>query len=147
MPRNAPEDSVLPATLKRARKAAGFSNANALLDAVNASGREAPSYSTYAQWESGKVTPRDDTLEPVVAYHRERGTWAEVEQESSDLAAAIRELTSELRDSREDRKSMQADIEGLKSLVGSLAAQLQLEQELTTRLARHVQLDSAGSAR
>lgn len=135
----------LPVTLKRARKAAGFSNAKDFLAAVKASGRKPPSYSTYAQWESGEVTPRDETLDPIVEYHREKQTWPE-DATDSDLASAIRELTAELRDAREDRKTMRDEVEGLKVLVGSLAAQLQLEQELTAPLARHVQLETAGSA-
>lgn len=134
----------LPVTLKRARKAAGFSNAKDFLAAVKASGRKAPSYSTYAQWESGEVKPRDETLEPIVDYHREKQTWPE-DATASDLASAIRELTIELRDAREDRKAMRDEVEGLKVLVGNLAAQLQSEQALTARLARHVQLETAGS--
>lgn len=136
----------LPLTLKRARRAAGFSNAKTFLAAVKASGHQAPSYSTYAQWESGEVTPRDATLEPIVAYHRDAKTWPE-EVHEADLAAAIRDLTQELRESREDRKTMQADIDGLQTLVGELAAQLQTERALTARIAQHVQLDSAESGR
>lgn len=135
---------TLPVTLKRARKAAGFSNAKDFLAAVKASGRKAPSYSTYAQWESGEVTPRDETLDPIVEYHREKTTWPE-ETTASDLASAIRELTIELRDAREDRRAMRDEVEGLKVLVGNLAAQLQTERALTARLAQHVQLETVGS--
>jgi transcriptional regulator with XRE-family HTH domain len=115
----------LPKVLKRARKAAGFSNAKDFLAAVKASGRKAPSYSTYAQWESGEVTPRDETLDPIIEYHREKKTWPE-EPTDSDLASAIRDLTRELREAREERTALAARVEEmdaiLKGLVGPAIA-------------------------
>lgn len=109
----------LPKALKRARKAAEFSNAKDFLAAVKASGRKAPSYSTYAQWESGEVTPRDETLEPIIEYHREKKTWPE-EATGSDLASAIRELTRELRESREERATLAARIEEMDEILRGL---------------------------
>jgi hypothetical protein len=58
--------------LIRAREAAGFTNAKAFLAAVKASQGKAPSYSSYAQWESGEVTPRTISLKPVWAFHETR---------------------------------------------------------------------------
>ena len=77
--------------LKRARKAAGFSNAKDFLADIKASGRRAPSYSTYAQWESGEVAPRENTIEPVIDYHRERKTWPD-DPPAPELATALRDL-------------------------------------------------------
>lgn len=138
--------SNLPLMLTSARRAAKFTNAKSFLAAVKESGRKAPSYSSYAQWESGVVKPRVHSLEPIIEFHRKLKTWPD-EQPENDLASAIRELTEELRGSREDRKVMRDEVEGLKTLVGNLAAQLQREQELTARLAKHVQLDSTESAK
>ncbi len=115
----------LPKALKRARKAAGFSNAKDFLAAIKASGRKAPSYSTYAQWESGEVTPRDETLDPIIEYHHEKKTWPE-EPTDSDLASAIRDLTRELREAREERATLADRVEEmdaiLKGLVGPTIA-------------------------
>ncbi len=111
----------LPKALKRARKAAGFSNAKDFLAAIKASGRKAPSYSTYAQWESGEVTPREETLDPIIAYHHEKKTWPE-EPTDSDLASAIRELTRELRDAREERATLATRVEEMDAILRSLVA-------------------------
>lgn len=42
------------------------------LAAVKASEGSAPSYSSYAQWESGSVTPRKTSLAPIRRYHAKR---------------------------------------------------------------------------
>lgn len=60
--------------LKRARKSAGYSNARAFLAAVKAAEGTAPSYSTYAQWESGEVGAREETLAPIRRFHAARQT-------------------------------------------------------------------------
>jgi len=137
---SAPSANDLPTALKRARKAAGFSNARAFLDALKAAEGTAPSYSTYAQWESGEVAPRDESLAPVRRYHEGRGTWFETEA-PPDLATALLALAAEMKASREERQVLRDQVEGLQTLVGSLAVQLQLEQALSARLARHVRLD------
>lgn len=40
---------------------------------LSALGEGAPNYSTYAQWESGRTTPKASSLEPVFRYWEERG--------------------------------------------------------------------------
>lgn len=104
----------LPQTLKRARKAAGFANAKAFLEAVRIENGSAPSYSSYAQWESGEVGPRDESLRPIVAFHEKRGTWAP-EQQAPDVAAALVMLAQELRALREERHELVARVEELEA--------------------------------
>lgn len=116
----APTTSALPVALKRARKAAGFSNAKAFLVALKDAEGSAPSYSTYAQWESGEVTPRDESLAPVRRYHEGRGTWVETEA-APDLATALLALAHELAALREERATMRAELDDLQALVGRLA--------------------------
>lgn len=111
----------LPLTLKRARRAAQFSNAKDFLAAVKASGRKAPSYSTYAQWESGEVAPRDETLVPIVEYHREKKTWPE-EPTGTDLATALMALATELAAAREERTAMAARVEEMDEVLRNLVA-------------------------
>lgn len=132
----------LPTALKRARKAAKFSNAKDFLVAVKASGRKAPSYSTYAQWESGEVTPRDETLGPIVEYHREKDTWPE-EATDADLASAIRELATELRLAREARELTEARLRAVEAELESLRAAPAAEESPAPPARPH----SAGSGR
>lgn len=73
---------------------------------------------------------------------------ADVARAIRDQTAVMQALVDELREARLDRDRLQRtedQVDGLKALVGSLAVQLQIEQALTARLARHVQLDPAGS--
>lgn len=109
----------LGTALKRARKAAGFSNAHAFLDAMKAAVGTAPSYSTYAQWESGEVNPRDESLAPVRAFHEARGTWVET-QAGPDLATALMALAGELRALREERAQLVARVDELESRLGAM---------------------------
>lgn len=109
-------DTDIPRTLKRARKAAGFSNAKAFLAAVKEAEGAAPSYSTYAQWESGEVEPRDETLAPVRRFHEARQTWTP-EESAPDLAAALVMLTQELRAAREERAAMRDRLDELEAMV------------------------------
>lgn len=64
----------LPATarwLRESRRAAKFSNAHKLLDAMTAAGYKAPSYGSYGQWESGTVIPREESLATLRAFYAE----------------------------------------------------------------------------
>lgn len=83
------DDDTLPRTLKRARKAAGFTNAKDFLAAVKDAEGSAPSYSTYAQWESGEVAPRDETIAAVRRFHEARGTWAPLSEASLQERAVV----------------------------------------------------------
>lgn len=107
--------------LKRARKAAGYSNAHKFLAAVKEDQGEAPSYSSYAQWESGEVGPRDGSLDPVEAFHRNRGTWTDVAP-APDLAAALMALAAELSALREERLGMVRRVDELEAQVAELVA-------------------------
>ena len=112
--------------LLRARKAAGYSNAQKFLAAVTESGRKAPSYSTYAQWESGKVRPREETLEPIIAFHRERDTWPESAAPTPNtelaLASAITLLVDELRETRKERDEIRERLEAVEAAIRLLNA-------------------------
>lgn len=142
-----------PATaqwLIRARDSQGWT-ADRFLEQLAEAGVKAPHRSNYAQWESGKVTPEPASLEPILAFYGELGveppSAAPAPEPAPDLATALLALARELEASRLDRQRMQGEIEGLQNLVGQLAAQLQLEQALSARIARHVQLETTGSAR
>lgn len=125
--------SNLPTMLKRARKAAGFSNAKSFLVAVKAAEGQAPSYSTYAQWESGQVVPRDDSLKPIRSFHEKAGSWP-AEPGRTDLAAAIMALTGELAALRAEREAWTRGVVAVlrsyeggqvpRELLDALAAQL-----------------------
>lgn len=112
----------LAAALKRARRAAGFTNAKAFLATVKASGRQVPSYSTYAQWESGKVKARDETLDPIIEYHREKKTWPK-DVTDSDLATALLALAEELREARKERTALTTKVERMQAILDVLAPQ------------------------
>lgn len=109
----------LGTALKRARKAARYSNAKNFLAAVKEAQGSAPSYSTYAQWESGEVQPRDESLAPIEAFHRERGTWVEPAG-APDLASALLALAGELAALREERHAMVRRVDELEAQVAEL---------------------------
>jgi hypothetical protein len=117
-----PNNVRLGRDLKRARKAAGYSNAHKFLAAVKAEQGSAPSYSSYAQWESGEVGPRDGSLDPVQKFHEAHKTWTP--SEVPDLATALLGLTRELQAWRLERQSMQDHIEELQAMVRSHDLQL-----------------------
>ena len=127
------ETPTLPGALKRARKAAGFSNARDFLAAVKVDQGKAPSYSTYAQWESGEVEPREDSLAVVRDFHKARKTWVEPAT-APDLATALAALArstqamaDELAAMRQEREGLRTDLDGLKALVGELLAEIRPE--------------------
>lgn len=124
----------LATTLRRARKAAGFSNAKAFLEALRAAEGTAPSYSTYAQWESGEVTPRDESLVPVRRYHEGRGTWVEAES-APDLPTALLALARELAALREERQALAGRVADLEAQVAEIVASAPSERETSARAA------------
>lgn len=63
--------------LIRARASRGDAyTAARFLDELRAATGSAPDRATYAQWESGAVTPKEASLAPVVAFWAERGIAA-----------------------------------------------------------------------
>jgi hypothetical protein len=103
----------------------------------------APSRSNYAQWESGAVTPRDANLAPVIAFWGHR----DVPPPGAPAAAVADPLTVLVDELREWRTGDRDRIAGLETLVGSLAAQLQLAQERLARLEQLAHPESTGSGR
>jgi hypothetical protein len=107
-----------------AREAAGFTNATLFLAAVKEAEGKAPSYSTYAQWESGSVTPRRSSLRIVEHYHATHQTGAGTAPApvaAPDLASALVMLAEEIanlrleRDAmREERAAVRAEAEALR---------------------------------
>jgi transcriptional regulator with XRE-family HTH domain len=101
------EKAQLARWLKTARKAAGFSNAQKFLAAVKEQEGSAPSYSTYAQWESGEVGAREESLAPIRRFHESRKS-APALTPAPDLATALQALAAELRAAREGRDAADA---------------------------------------
>lgn len=138
--------------LIRSREAAGFTNAEAFLAAVKKAEGAAPSYSTYAQWESGEVTPRTATIAPIVRYHAAREATskppAPPEPPPDPLATAIiaqakaiQALADELQAWRtEDRTKL----EKLGATVGLLAERVLAPRERRELVGLDAQQGSAG---
>ena len=132
--------------LKRARKDAGYSNAHEFLAAVKAEQGAAPSYSSYAQWESGEVGPRDGSLATIEAFHRKRNTWTEPAG-APDLATALLALAAELGALREERQQLRDRVDELAATVALLVERSPAEQGSAAPAARVVPRESAGSGR
>lgn len=66
------ERSPIARWLIGARGSLGLT-AEDFLRALAESGAKAPHRSNYAGWESGRVTPEDSSLRPIVAFYAERG--------------------------------------------------------------------------
>jgi hypothetical protein len=106
-----------------AREAAGFANAPDFLTAVKAEMGKAPSYSTYAQWEAGSVTPRRSTLKLIEQYHAAHETAAEKAPAATpDLATALVALTAELTAWRTERQELVSQVARLAAQVAELVA-------------------------
>jgi len=130
--------------LKRARKAAGFSNAHKFLAAVKDDQGSAPSYSSYAQWESGEVEPRDGSLGVVQRFHEKRGSWTPV-QTAPDLATALLALARELTALREERLALVDRVSDLEATVELLVAQGPVGSGTAARPVPAAPAQSAGS--
>jgi len=143
----APSDkNELGRLLKRARKDAGYSNAHEFLAAVKEEQGAAPSYSSYAQWESGEVGPRDGSLTTIEAFHRKRNTWTEPTG-APDLATALLALAQELGALRAERQQLVARVDELEATVSLLVEQSPAERGSAAQAARVVPRESAGSGR
>jgi len=132
--------------LKRARKDAGYSNAHEFLAAVKEEQGAAPSYSSYAQWESGEVGPRDGSLTTIEAFHRKRNTWAEPTG-APDLATALLALAQELEALREERQQLVTRVDEMEAQVAELVAAAPSATGSAARVASAVPLESTGSGR
>lgn len=106
------------------REAAGFSNAPDFLAAVKAKMGAAPSYSTYASWESGATTPRARNLKVIRDFHATRqGAKAPPGRDDApDLATALLALAAELTALREERQAMARRVDDLEAQVAELVA-------------------------
>lgn len=105
-----------------AREAAGFTNAPDFLAAVKEAEGKAPSYSTYAQWESGSVTPRRSSLKVIERYHAAHGAeTSKAPAPAPDLATALLALVTELGALREERTTLARQVEQLQATVALLA--------------------------
>jgi len=143
----APSDkNELGRLLKRARKDAGYSNAHEFLAAVKEEQGAAPSYSSYAQWESGEVGPRDGSLATIEAFHRKRNTWTEPAG-APDLATALLALAQELGALRTERQQLVARVDELEATVALLVERSPAGQGSAAQAARVVPRESAGSGR
>ena len=143
----APSDkNELGRLLKRARKDAGYSNAHEFLAAVKEEQGAAPSYSSYAQWESGEVGPRDGSLATIEAFHRKRNTWTDPAG-APDLATALLALAQELGALRTERQQLAARVDELEATVALLVERSPAERGSAAQAARVVPRESAGSGR
>ena len=88
--------------------------------AVKAEQGSTPSYSTYAQWESGQVGAREESLAAIRRFHDSR--QAAPLDPAPDLAAALMALAAELAAAREERAAMRAEVDPLSAVVDRLVA-------------------------
>lgn len=114
------------------REAAGFTNAPDFLAAVKAKMGKAPSYSTYASWESGAATPRASNLKVIREYHAQReGSKGLPATSAPDLpaalallAAAVSGMATELGALRQERERSAEQLEALGRANEALARRL-----------------------
>ena len=150
-------DDLRPATaqwLIEARSDAGFTNAKDFLAAVKEAEGSAPSYSTYAQWESGSVTPRKVSLAPIRRFHAARQPAPEptTVTETPDptavlisaMTGALTELVAELKATREERKRYEDRLAAVERGFERLAERLLLEPEDEGSPGRSVPHGTAG---